>query len=138
MNFRAPNTEGCMTFKALLVDDDQMVLRTLKALFESRKFDVSTAASAHDAIQELAKSNYDLVVTDMRMESDAAGYEVVRSAKGMAHRPAVVILSAYPIPSSEWRTAGADAVFMKGGGVFRILEDIEQLVKSQSRQERSA
>jgi DNA-binding response OmpR family regulator len=127
-----------MTFKALLVDDDSLVLDTLKAVFESRKFDVSTATSAGDAINALAQSSYHLVVTDMRMETDTAGYEVVRIAKGLNYRPVVVILSAFPIPRTEWRTAGADAMFIKGGGVFRILDDIERIVRSHTNHEQSA
>ena len=119
-----------MPFKALLVDDDSLVLKTLKGLFEYKKFEVSTAASAQDAIVALAQASYDVVLTDMRMESELSGYEVVRHAKSQKHSPFIVILSAYPIPSAEWRSAGADAMFIKGGGVFRILEDIERLVRA--------
>jgi hypothetical protein len=64
----------------------------------------------------------------MRMESETAGFEVVRHAKLAANPPVVIILSAYPIPGSEWRPAGADGMFMKGGGIFRILDDIEKLL----------
>ena len=117
-----------MTFTALLVDDDAAVLKTLKAVFETRDFDISTAASAGEAAGTLARLSFDLVVTDMRMESDTSGFEVVRHAKSAASRPVVVILSAYPIPVTEWRKAGADAMFMKGGGIFRILDDIERLL----------
>ena len=118
-----------MPFTALLVDDDATVLQTLKAVFETREFDVSTAVSAGEAVSTLARLSFDLVVTDMRMETDRSGYEVVRQAKSTANRPVVVILSAYPIPVTEWRKAGADAMFMKGGGIFRILDDIERLLR---------
>jgi len=66
----------------------------------------------------------------MRMEHETAGFEVVRHAKSGEHRPVVIILSAYPIPVSEWRSAGADGMFMKGGGIFRMLDDIERLLKA--------
>lgn len=118
-----------MPFTALLVDDDAAVLKTLKAVFETREFDVSTAVSAGEAVSTLARLSFDLVVTDMRMETDSSGYEVVRHAKSTANRPVVIILSAYPIPVTEWRKAGADAMFMKGGGIFRILDDIERLLR---------
>jgi DNA-binding response OmpR family regulator len=117
-----------MPFTALLVDDDDAVLKTLKGVFETRDFDVSTAASAGEAVSTLARASFDLVVTDMRMETDTSGFEVVRHAKSTDERPVVVILSAYPIPVSDWRDAGADAMFVKGGGIFRILDDIEKLL----------
>ncbi len=121
-----------MPFTALLVDDDTAVLSTLKAVFQSRGFDVSTAVSASEAISTLAKLSFDLVVTDMRMETDISGFEVVRHAKSTTSSPVVVILSAYPIPATEWHNAGADAMFVKGGGIFRILDDIEQLLHKQA------
>jgi len=117
-----------MPFHTLIVDDDDAVLKTLKSVFETRDFEVSTAVSAADAVSLLARLPFDLVVTDMRMETETAGFEVVRRAKSVITQPVVVILSAYPIPSSEWRAAGADAMFMKGGGIFRILDDIERLL----------
>ena len=122
-----------MPFTALLVDDDAAVLSTLKGVFEMQHFTVSTAVSAGDAVRMLDQNSFDLVVTDMRMETDTAGFEVVRYAKSTARRPVTIILSAYPIPASDWRKAGADAMFMKGGGIFRILDDIERLVRKQAK-----
>lgn len=119
-----------MTFTALLADDDTMVLQTLRMVFEKRKFVVSTADSAAQAVALLDQGSFDLVVTDMRMETDTSGFEVVRHAKANARPPVVVILSAFPIPASDWRKAGADAMFEKGGGVFRLLDDIERLLRA--------
>jgi hypothetical protein len=50
----------------------------------------------------------------------------------------IIVLSAYPIPASEWRKAGADAAYMKGGGIFRILDDIERLLIRRSKTDQSA
>ncbi len=127
-----------MSRRVLLVDDDLPVLNTLKAVFETKDFEVTTASSAKDATHKLARASFDLVVTDMRMETDTSGYEVVRSAKQQNNNPVVVILSAYPISPADWRQAGADAMFMKGGGVFRILEEIERLLRSSASQRQSA
>lgn len=117
-----------MPFTALLVDDDSIILKTLKSVFETRDFNVSTAVSSTDAAHTLASMTFDLVVTDMRMETETAGFEVVRRAKSGSTKPVVIILSAYPIPTAEWRVAGADAMFLKGGGIFRMLDDIERLL----------
>lgn len=122
-------------FRALIVDDDRVVLKTLKMLFEARHFDVSAVPSARDAISALATAAFDLVLTDMRMETDTAGFDVLRPAKT---QPVVVILSAYPIPASEWRNAGADAMFVKGSGSFRFLDEIERLLSAHHSQQPSA
>jgi CheY-like chemotaxis protein len=117
-----------MSFKVLLVEDDEAVLRTLKAVFETRGFGVSTACCAADASSALPQGDFDLVLTDMRMENASAGYEVVRLAKSQPYNPLVVILSAFPIPAPEWQQSGADAMFLKGGGVLRMLEEVDRML----------
>lgn len=116
-------------YKVLVVDDDAVVLGTLRDIFATREFEVTTAASAAKAIETVAAQAFDLVVTDMRMETDTAGFEVVHAAKSQSYPPAVAILSAFPIPATEWRGGGADAFFMKGGGIFRMLDDLEALAR---------
>ncbi len=122
-----------MPLQMLLVDDDLAVLRSLKAIFETRDFEVQTATSAREAGASLERQPFDLVITDMRMESETAGYDVVRRAKCQVRKPAVMILSAYPIPPEDWRRAGADAMFMKGGSAVRMLDEIERLVLRSTR-----
>ena len=70
-----------MKRRILLVDDEVTVLLTLKAVLEISGFDVHTAASAREARSKIRLNEYHLVITDMRMENDAAGAEVVRAAR---------------------------------------------------------
>jgi CheY-like chemotaxis protein len=114
--------------QVLLADDDPMVLRTLANILRQQGLEVWTAQSGKEAIALLAEHNYDLVLTDMHMETPAAGFDVLRAAKQQPGKPLVVILSAYPIPSLEWKKAGADAMFLKGSGIVRMLTDIGQMV----------
>lgn len=117
-------------YKALLVDDDQVVLKTLEMVFKARHFDVTAATSARDAVKLLSSLRFDLVLTDMRMETDTAGFDVVRCAASLSNRPVIAILSAYPIPPSEWRSSGADALFAKGGGTLRMIDELEHMLTS--------
>jgi hypothetical protein len=52
---------------------------------------------------KLASSVYGLVITDARMESGNAGFEVVRAARRQAYNPATALLTAYPPPSGDWK-----------------------------------
>ncbi len=114
--------------QVLIVDDDAVVLSTLADVFRLRQFEVSTATCAREAIAILAERNFDLVITDMRMETPLAGYDVIRAAKARSPKPLAVIVSAYPIPSAEWQHTGADGLFLKGDGVRRMLDDITEMV----------
>lgn len=117
-----------MEIRTLLVDDQPMVLDALNAMFESRGFQVATASSGQEAIGALRDSVFDLVVTDMRMETSTAGFDVIREAKAQTYEPVVVVLSAFPLRPSEWRAAGADAMFMKAESTRTMVNELERLV----------
>ena len=85
-----------MKRRILLVDDEVAVLLTLKAVLEISGFDVDTAASAREGKSKLRTHEYHMVITDMRMESDAAGAEVIQAARSASYHPAVALLTAYP------------------------------------------
>ncbi len=121
----------------LIVDDEPVVLSTLRDVFETRDFAASVAGSAAEALRALNDTRFDAVVTDMRMETHTSGYEVIRAAKAQPHQPVAVILSAFPIPATEWRAAGADAMFLKGSSLRRMLDDIEQLLANRRREQRT-
>ena len=85
----------------------------LRLAFERDGYAVVTAASAAEGLRLLAGGSLEAVITDMKLESDTAGYEMVRAARALARRPAILILTAYPLWAHEWRAAGADAVASK-------------------------
>jgi DNA-binding NtrC family response regulator len=63
--------------RVLLVDDEPGILATLGAILELHDLEVVTAPSAEGASRLLETNCFDLVITDMKMESDTAGYKVV-------------------------------------------------------------
>ena len=67
-----------MKRRILLVDDELAILLTLKAVLELHDFDVETAASAREAKSKIRANAYHMVITDMRMENERAGMEVVQ------------------------------------------------------------
>src|SRR5574340_169546 len=101
-------------FKALVVDDEKVILDMVAAILEKAGFEVVPASSAGAAITILAADKFDIVVTDLRMESPLAGFEVVRAARQLKPRPVIVILTGFPVPRSDWKASGADALFVKG------------------------
>lgn len=80
----------------LIVDDEPSVCLTLKMIFEQEGFSVTTAASAAAAIAVLqAKPRFDVVVTDLHMEREDAGLDLVRVAKKLDPSPIVIVVTGY-------------------------------------------
>jgi DNA-binding response OmpR family regulator len=127
-----------MKQRILLVDDELAILLTLKAVLEIHGFDVETAASAREAKSKLKANEYHMVITDMRMESDTAGLEVVQAAKKAPYHPAVAMLTAYPIPGSEWQDQGMDQMLVKPMNTSDLLLQLESLLVSHEEKKQKA
>ncbi len=119
-----------MKRRILLVDDDVAVLLTLKAVLEMQGFEVETAQSVADAAQKLTTGVYQMVITDMRMDTETAGRQVVRIAREQKYHPATAILTAYPPDESDWRDSGAGSLLVKPVGTKDLVRQIEALLVS--------
>jgi DNA-binding response OmpR family regulator len=117
-----------MTRRILLVDDELAILLTLKAILEMNGFGVETATSAREAKQKLTSGKFEMVITDMRMENETSGFEVIRIARSQTYNPATAILTAYPKLGSDWRTSGAESLLVKPMNTNDLLRQIEALL----------
>jgi DNA-binding response OmpR family regulator len=116
-----------MKRRILLVDDEVAVLLTMKAVLEISGFDVDTAASAREGKSRLRTHEYHMVITDMRMESDLAGHEVIEAARSAPYHPAVALLTAFPVDEADWQGFDADQLLLKPTHTRVLLEQIEKL-----------
>jgi DNA-binding response OmpR family regulator len=122
-----------MRRRILLVDDEVAVLLTLKAVLEISGFDVDTAASAREGVSKLHTREYHMLITDMRMEHDVAGVEVIRAARAASYHPAVALLTAFPVAEEDWQEMGADRLLVKPMHTRILLQQIEDLIDSHER-----
>lgn len=116
--------------RVLLVDDEVTVLLTMKAVLEISGFDVDTATSAREGKVRIRKNEYEMVITDMRMESDAAGREVIQAARTAPYHPAVALLTAYPIADDDWQDMGADKMLVKPMQTAQLIKQLEKLLSN--------
>jgi len=103
-----------MKRRILLVDDDLAVLLTLKAVLELNGFEVETAGSSAEAFARMHSGVYQMVISDLRMETEDAGLEVIRAARRQAYDPATALLTAYPPSGEHWRGQNRDGEVQEG------------------------
>ncbi len=118
--------------RILLVDDEVSVLLTMKAVLEISGYDVDTAASAREGRSKIKLREYQMVITDMRMESDAAGHEVIQAARTASYHPAVALLTAFPLADEDWQDLGADKMLVKPMHTRELIQQIERLMERHS------
>jgi len=119
-----------MKRRILLVDDDVTVLLTLKAVLEMHDFEVHTAASASEGIRMLEEGVYQMVITDVRMETPEAGLRVIDFARKQHYDPATALLTAFPPQDGEWHTDDASSVLVKPVGTQDLVRQLEALLVS--------
>ena len=117
-----------MKRRVLLVDDDATVLLTLKAVLELNRFDVDAATSAAEARHKLQSEEYDIVITDVRMETEDAGFEVLRIAHAQRYHPATAILTAYPPQDERWRQEPVESFLVKPIATRQLVQQLETLL----------
>jgi len=83
--------------KILVVDDEETACRNLEHVLSKDGYAVSTALSGLEALNLLEKSTFDIIVTDLRMES-VDGMELLEKAKAREPDLEVIMVSGYGTP----------------------------------------
>jgi DNA-binding response OmpR family regulator len=116
-----------MKRRILLVDDDLAVLLTLKAVLELNGFEVDTASSTSQAFSRMESGVYQMVITDLRMETEDAGLEVIRAARLQSYDPATALLTAYPPDRESWGE-DSQSLLVKPLGTKDLILQMEALL----------
>jgi DNA-binding NtrC family response regulator len=80
--------------QVLVVDDDAGMRAALEISFLRHGWRVETAAGATDAMVKFRRGQHALIVTDIRMP-DGDGFGVMREARALSPRTAVILLTAF-------------------------------------------
>lgn len=83
-----------MSIKILVVDDDTSFCLLLKTFLQKRGYDVVTAFNGNDALQELNKNFFDIVLTDIRLP-DSDGLEILKSITQKGFKTQVILMTGY-------------------------------------------
>ena len=81
--------------RVLLVDDNPASRLTLKTVLEAGGYRVDSAASAAEAVGKLDEGQYELVLSDIELESPKAGLQVLAHARIMDYKPATALIKTY-------------------------------------------
>jgi DNA-binding NtrC family response regulator len=95
--------------RVLVVDDDELVARTLSRVLRRRGFQVTTVLGGHAAIETLERASFELMVLDLSMPSPD-GWEVLTRLRTLRAPPPTVVVSACDDLSSAVRAMRSGAL----------------------------
>ena len=80
--------------RVLLVDNNPAARLTLQTVLKAGGYRVDSAASAAEAVNKMEQQEYELVLSDITMESPEAGFRVLAFARTMEYQPATAVVTA--------------------------------------------
>lgn len=117
--------------KVLLADSDLASRLTLKSVLGKAGYAVEGAATAAEASSKLDANQYQLVLADLRSESEDAGPAVLAYARQKDYKPATALISSdiSELKPGNSTAAGTDSVVsMSNEDVSNLLARVAELI----------
>ncbi len=81
--------------RVLIVDDEPNVLDSVSKVLERKGFETVTSRNGEDALKQIQKENFDLVVADLMMPK-VSGIELLKTVKNENKKVAFLVITGYP------------------------------------------
>lgn len=94
----------------LFVDDESLLLSSLKRLFRREPYTILIAVSGREAMEIMAHTTVDVLVVDLQMP-DIDGYELLSKVALLHPQPVCLVMSAVTIKKKVEEVAGLRQVF---------------------------
>jgi DNA-binding NtrC family response regulator len=122
--------------KMMLVDDEERFLSTTKKLISRKGYDVVTASSGAEALEELGSSNIHVVILDVKMPG-MDGMETLKAIKKKYPLVEVIMLTGHGTVESavDGLKSGATDYLMKPTDVNELIKKAEEAFEKRQRLE---
>jgi formate/nitrite transporter len=128
-----------MAEKMLVIDDEEIVLKSCRKIFEAEGFAVVTTANPQEGLKLVSESTFDVILVDWMMPG-FDGMDVVEEIDKRSPNSAVVMISGYPSVgrATEAMKRGAMDYVSKPFRPEEIVEVVKKAVRRKVTEERKA
>jgi len=118
--------------RILIVDDDENITKTMKAILQDEGYLVETAVTGDEAIQKAEKTPYNIALLDIRLP-DMEGIELLKLINDGVPRTRKIMVTGYPSMQNAIAALnkGADAYLIKPVEVDSLLLAVKNQLKLQ-------
>jgi DNA-binding NtrC family response regulator len=124
-------------YRILIVDDDETIRTTLKAILEDEGYSVDSVTNGKDAIKKTQEQTYNIALLDIRLP-DMEGVELLNLMKDNITRMRKIMVTGFPSLKNaiEAVNRNADAYLIKPVNIDELLAIVkEQLGKQEDDKE---
>lgn len=120
-----------MALRILVLDDEPIVCKRLKPAFQKFGYEVETFTDSAAALQRMAESVFDVIITDLKMEG-ADGFQVLERARELLPQARIVVITGFATldTAKESFRKGAFDFVAKPFKLSGIIECVRRLEES--------
>ena len=115
--------------KMLIVDDEPGIVEEVKDFFEEEGFQVATADTGKEGIEQVTKMKPDILLLDMKLP-DMSGIEVLKSCKEFSPKTKVIVNTGYVDQNliDEAERLGRDIFLQTPINLLSPKEEVDRLL----------
>ncbi len=123
--------------RILVLDDEPIVCKRLKSALEKRGYEVETFVRSLDAFNRIQEKNFDIVITDLKMEG-LDGMAFLTEVKKRSPETEVIVITGFATMESA-KESFRKGVFdflakpFKLGEIQKVIEKADAKVKERKR-----
>ena len=118
--------------RILVVDDDESIRHTMKAILKDEGFIVDLAATGSEAIQKTKETVYNVVLIDIRLP-DMEGVELLKLMKDTIPKTRKIMVTGYPSMQNAITALNknADVYLIKPVDLEKLLTTVKEQLQLQ-------
>ena len=113
--------------KLLVVDDESNIRLLYSQELSEEGYQVVTAASAAEAAEKLAESDFDLVVLDIKLKNES-GLDLLQKIVKERHDMPVILCTAFSCYKDDFSAWLADGYVVKSSDPQELKDEIKRLL----------
>lgn len=118
--------------KLLVVDDEANIRLLYSQELSDEGYEVVTAASTAEAVEQLAGNNFDLVVLDIKLKNES-GIELLQQIVKERHELPVILSTAFSCYKDDFSAWLADGYVVKSSDLQELKAEIKRVLDKKNR-----
>ena len=111
----------------LVVDDESSIRLLYEQELAEEGYRVTTAATATEAVEQLEKETFDLVVLDIKLKNES-GLDLLQKIVKERHEMPVILSSAFSFYKDDFSAWLADGYVVKSSDLTELKDEIKRVL----------
>jgi DNA-binding response OmpR family regulator len=126
---------GLIHKRILFVDDEPAIRATLAVILRRYGFIVTVASTLAEALEEIRKQEFDLLLSDLNIEGERDGYNIVRAMRKVNPNCINIVLTGFPDEESaaEGLELGIDDYIAKPANADALVAMLAEKLAARSK-----